>query len=175
MRLTRRRFIVAASVAGVGVAGTGVVDALSAADSGLIVGRFVRARGSRAAVLSIDSGESVSVTLDSGAFVVHGADGIVESLSAFVPGELVAVRGDRTRDEVAAVEFQSVYTEASGVYSSDEAGGWVVTPSGQRVRIPQDVVQRDAPGGIEPGETRASTIWTHPVTAEATAVEIWQS
>jgi hypothetical protein len=170
---TRRRFVLAgaASVVGVGVART-AVDAASASESGFIVGRFLRAEGSRAAVVSTDGGDSVSVTLDSTAFVAHGVDGIVDTLAAFVPGERVAVRGDRTGSDVAAIEFQSVYTTVSGVYARDEAGDWIVTDSGQRVRIPQDVLQRDAPGGIAPGETFKPTIWTDPATGEAIAAEI---
>lgn len=151
------------------VSGMGPV---SAPDSGNIVGHFLRAQGSRTAVVSIGAGESVSVTLDDRAFVVHGADGIVDSLDVFVPGEQVAVRGERAGNEVAAVEFQSVYTIVSGVYARDGGGHWVIPAIGQRVRIPPSVLQRDAPRGIEPGEALTPTTWTHPTTGEATAVQI---
>ncbi|MDX6518694.1 MAG: hypothetical protein QOF50_1540 [Gaiellaceae bacterium] len=167
-RLTRRRFIItgAASAAGIGAAGIGL-DAARAADSSLIVGEFVRADGPRDAVVSTKGG-TVSVTLDSGAFVAHGADGIVDTLAAFVPGEQVVVRGGRANGKVVAVELQSVYSAVSGTYSSDGTGHWLVTASG-RVRVPPTVLHRDAPR-IAAGETRRATIWTHPSTHQATAV-----
>lgn len=179
-RLTRRGFVVAgaasaavaaASAAGDGVARGGVDDA-SAGGNSLIVARFVRAEGPRLGVVSIDSGEPVSVKLDSGAFVAHGADGGVAALTAFVPGEPVVIRGDIVSGEVAAVEFQSVYTSVSGTYQSDAVGHWLVTPSKQRVRVPERVLRRDVPAGIARGEARTAMIWTHPVTGEATAVQI---
>lgn len=170
-RLTRRRFIVAGAATAVGAAGAGLHTA-SAAGSNLVVGRFVRADGPRDGIISLDGGESVSVTLDSGAFVAHGVDGIVDAMTAFVPGEQVVARGDKTRGEIAAIEFQSVYTSVWGTFVTDRAGHWLETSSGQRVRVPEHVLQRDVPRGIARGASSTATIWTHPATGEATAVDV---
>jgi hypothetical protein len=172
-KVTRRRVFVAGTAAAAGVGVSGIpLDSASAADRDLLVGRFVRALGSRAGVVSVDGGEVVSVMLDSGAFVAHGADGIVDTLIPFVPGEQVVVRGGMVKDRVAAVEVQSVYSRVSGAYASQGSEHWLLTATGQRIRVPESVLGRDAPFGISRGDARTATIWTHPVTQEATAVDI---
>jgi hypothetical protein len=172
-RLTRRRFIVAgaASAAGVGAAGAGFAAETASGDD-IVVGRFVRPKGPRAGVVSIERGDTVSVSLDSGAFVAHGADGVVDDLRSFVPGEQVVVRGARAGGAIAAVEFQSVYTSVTGTFASDEAGHWLVTSSGERVHVPENVLQRHAPAGIARGQVHKATIWTDPATGAATAVDV---
>jgi hypothetical protein len=173
-RLTRRMFIRRGGAVASAVAVGLVVDSSSAAggpDSDLTVGRFVRAQGPRAAVISDLGGNSVPVSLDSAAFVVHGADGVVDTIAAFLPGEEVVVRGARSAAGVAALEFQSVYTAVVGTVSPDRDGGVIATSSGQ-VRVPPRVVQRHAPSGLRAGEACEATIWTNPETGEATALDL---
>lgn len=174
-RHTRRAFVVrgvAATVAA-GVA----LDAVSKAGAAggerdLVVGHFMSADGRRSALVKVLGGRPVSVTLDPEAFVAHGTDGIVDSLSKFVPGEEVVIRGATSEIGILAVAFQSVYTSVTGTVTADRAAYVLATPSGQRVHVPQKVVQLHAPSGIRQGETCSATIWTHPATGEATALEL---
>jgi hypothetical protein len=141
----------------------------AAADGSAVAGRFVSARDERSAIVSFDAEGSVLVTLDADAFVTHGFDGVVESLKAFVPGEEVAVRGGRSEAGIAAVEFQSVYTRVTGSIAT-EGNGWSIDSPTGRVRVPQDVAQRDVPAQVRSGATWSATVWVHPVSGEATAV-----
>ncbi len=173
-RVTRRRFVggAVASTIAAGIAlDTGAASGAIGGDGDLVVGRFVGARGPRSGIVSLAGGQNVPVTLDSQAFVAHGADGVVDSLGRFVPGEQVVVRGARTEREIVAVELQSVYTSVTGTITPDGAAYAMRTASG-RVRVPRNVVERDVPAGIRGGETVAATIWTHPVTGAATAVDV---
>lgn len=168
-KLTRKRFIVAGVASAAGAAGAAVGTA-SAAETDLIIGHFVRAQGARVGIVAIEDGKTVSVHLDSGAFVVHGADEIVDTLTAFLPGEHVVARGEIARGRVAATEFQSVYRSVTGAFATDPSGHWLVTSTGQRVRVPENVLRRDAPRGLRSGESRKATIWIHPTTGEAVVV-----
>jgi hypothetical protein len=174
-RLTRRSFVVGgvASAAAVAVGfEPALKTAAATADADLIVGRFGGAHGPRSATVSVAGGRSVPVTLDAAAFVMHGADGVVESVNAFVPDERVVVVGAAAERGFVAAEFQSVYTGVSGTVAVDDGGHVLLAPSGLRVRIPDEVAQRDAPAGLRRGSNYFATIWTDPITGEATAVDL---
>ncbi len=104
--------------------------------------------------------------------MAHGTDGIVDGLTAFVPGEEVVVRGEASGRGIAAVELQSVYTSVAGTVAADGAAYVLVTPSELRVRVPREVVQRDVPSGVRSGMAYSATIWTNPRTGEATALDL---
>jgi hypothetical protein len=174
-RFTRRVFVrragVVASAVTVGLALEPAQGSAALADD-LLVGQFVEAQGSRAAVISDLNGDSVLVTLDPSAYVMHGADGVVDGMDAFVSGEeVVVVRGERSEQGIAVAEFQSVYTSVDGTIVADDGGIVLVTSSG-RVRVPEEVVSRRMPAGIEDGVQCVATIWTNPRTGEATALEV---
>lgn len=173
-RITRLTFVrgAASAVALGATLGTASKTSGATADGGdYIVGKFVSAPSARAGVVSTPGGE-VSVALDPEAFVAHGADGVVDSLRAFIPGEEVVVRGERSELGVAAVEFQSVYYGVTGRLSADGAEYALVEPTGERVHVPQEVVERNLPSGFTTGEPHSATIWTHPQTGEAVALDI---
>ncbi len=174
--VSRRSFVaggVASAVAvGIGLDRTASARA-AAPDDELFVGRFVRPQGRRAAlVASIVDGEVVSITLDSTAFVAHGADGVVDSLTTFVPDEEIVACGPRSQSGIVATDFQSVYTRTTGTIAPDGEDLALVTSSGQRIHVPGAVAQLHVPAGVETGGTYSSTIWTHPRTGQATAVDL---
>jgi hypothetical protein len=139
-------------------------------DGDLIGGRFMRAQGRRAGVVSTGA-RSIRVRLAPAAFVAHGTEGRVTSLAAFVPGERVLIRGAASQRWFLAFEFQSVYTRETGtVVASDGGEAVLVTSSGLRVRIPEKVAQRYVPSGLERGSTYSASVWTNPSTGESTAV-----
>ena len=170
--LTRRSFVVrsVASAVAVGV-GFDAADAL-ASDPDLVVCRFVEVRGPRSATVTIASGRSIAVTLDPAAFVMQGTAGVVGSMATFVPGEEVVVRGEASDGGIRAVELQSLYTRVTGTVADDGDGKILVTASGTRVRIPKEVVQREMPSGLRNGSAYSATVWTHPSTGDATAVDL---
>jgi len=171
-----RRSLVAGGFASV-VATRFAFDSTSSAgaagvDGDILVGWFARADGARSAVVAVPRRGQTAVTLDPDAFVTHGTEGVVDSLERFVPGEEVVVRGVTSGREVAAFEFQSVYTSATGTIVEGEDSLFLVAVSGQRVHVPVEVVQRRAPSGIRTGVTYFATIWTDPRTGEATALDL---
>lgn len=171
-RLTRRALVKGAAASTVGVAATlGTAGQASAGtdDSTTAAGYFVRATGARSGVVSLVGEGPIDVTLDPEAFVVHGADGVVRSLTTFVPGEEVAVRGPRTGGGIVALEFQSVYTAVIGTLAGTGADRSLNTPSG-RVRVPAAVASRDVPADARSGSTWHATVWVHPVTSETSVV-----
>jgi hypothetical protein len=129
----------------------------------------VRANGARSGVVSLVDEGPIDVTLDPEAYVVHGADGIVDSLRTFVPGEEVAVRGPRAGGRIVALEFQSVYTAVTGTLEGTRADRSLDTPSGA-IRVPAAVARRDVPAETLSGSMWDATIWVHPGTREAVAV-----
>lgn len=174
-RLSRRTFVArgvaSAMAAGVALEAVSKAGAAGQTDD-LIVGRFASAHGARQGVVSIAGGRSVPVMLDSGAFVAHGAEGIVDGLTAFVPGEQVMVRGVTSEWGVTAVELQSVYRRVTGTVTVDGAAYVLATPFGQRVRVPKQVAQLHVPAGVRSGATYSASIWSDPATGEATAVDL---
>jgi hypothetical protein len=170
--LTRRSFVIGsvASAVGVGLDEAGA-DAF-ASDPNLVVGRFVEAGGPRSGTMTIASGRSIAVTLDPAAFVMHGTEGVVHSMATFVPGEEVVVRGEASDGGIRAVELQSLYTRVTGTVADDGDGKILVTRSGTRVRIPKEVAQRKMPSGLRNGSAYSATVWTHPSTGKATAVDL---
>lgn len=172
--MTRRSFVATGvgSAVAIGAALDAAAKAAAAGPEGdVVVGRFVRVQGERTAVLSVVEGRTVPVTLDPTAFVVHGTDGLVDNLTAFVPGEQVVVRGSRWQKQIAAVEFQSLYRDENGILEADGADYVLVTSDDRRVRVPQAVV-RDRLASVQLGGTYSSTIWVHPATGEATALTL---
>jgi len=177
-KLTRRALFGTGVVSAVAV-GAALDESSSAAqpasDSTLHAAKFIKASGARSAVVQlVDTAETVKVEIDSTAFLSHGADGVVGDVSSFVSGEEVAVRGMKSATGIVASEFQSVYQSASGAVSSDRSDYVLMTASGQRVQVPQEVV-REGLGqrihsGIRQGATYSATIWTDPGTGSATAV-----
>lgn len=173
-RLTRRRFV----AVGVGSAvAVGALDAVAKAGvagptSDVVVGRFIGPEGARSAVVSLSNGHSVRVTLDSTAFVAHGTDGVIDTLTAFVPGETVVIRGATSPKGIVAVEFQSLYTDEHGTVTADGAGYVLVTSGGRRVRVPQEIARLRLPSGVQSGAKYAATVWTDPRTGEATALTL---
>jgi hypothetical protein len=120
--------------------------------------------------MTIAGGRSIAVTLDPAAFVMQGTEGVVHSMAAFVPGEEVVVRGETSDGRIRAVELQSLYRRVTGRVADD--GKILVTASGTRVRIPKEVAQREMPSGLRNGSAYSATIWTHPSTGDATAVDL---
>jgi hypothetical protein len=173
-RLTRRALVrlgIASTIAGGAAALASESASAARRHNDLIVGRFIHAHAPRLGTVSLPDGESVSVALDSRAYVAQGLRGLVDSLVAFVPGEQVAVRGSRSETGIAVDEFQSVYTLVTGTIEAD-GPGYVLMTSFGRVSVPRDVVRRNAPSGVHSGETYSASIWTHPATGEATALDL---
>ena len=171
-RFTRRRLVktgIAATVAA-GVSLEGARGVAAEPQSDLSVGHFVRNTGPRSGVVKLVRGGVVTVALDRGAFIAHGTDGVVDSLETFVPGEEVAVRGAVVGQDIAATEVQSVYTSVSGTLGEEQAGHVLRTSSGT-VHVPDTVLQAAQPPAGTGSSCRA-TIWTHPGTGEATAVDL---
>lgn len=175
-RLTRRQVVkrgVAASV----IVAIGL-DAQSAAaveaeDNGVLGGVLARVLGRDSAIVTIAGHGPTRVTLAPEAFVSHGVDGVTSDLSAFVPGERVAVRGSFHQGTITAEEFQSVYTEDVGVVVADARGRLTLKTSNGTVAVPPDVAVRSTSGGtgtVRSGANSAATLWTNPATGERTAL-----
>jgi hypothetical protein len=173
-KLTRGRFLRrgAASAAVVGV-GFGAAPSAGAAtpDNEIIIGDFVKARDKRTAVVSDDSGKQFLVQLDSPAFVAHGVDGVVDTVEAFVSGERVMARGTRSSRGMVAIEFQSVYTSATGELVTANGGLSLRTPTGA-VRVPAEIATRDKVAVDASAKRWDATVWTHPATGDMIAVEL---
>lgn len=171
-RINRRRFVTGAVASGVVLTVRAEAAAAgSSPSSALHTGRFVRADGPRSAVVELSDGGSVNVKVDTGAFVAHGADGVVDDLRFFVRSEPIVMRGARSPDGIAAMEFQSVYSSVQGTLASAGADYGLDTPRG-RVRVPKAVVRRDAPAGVALGAACTATIWTNPVSGESVALDL---
>jgi hypothetical protein len=176
LRLTRRRFFgwAASAVAFATALGATSRPSRATGDTEVTVGRFVRGDGGRDATVLTADGRAISVSITPDAYVTHGTDGIVETLGTFVPGEEVVVRGTASTDGVAAVEFQSVYANATGRLVPENSGYVLITSTGARMHVPPDVARR---GGVpEQGSEapRSATIWTDPATGDATVLVLGQ-
>jgi hypothetical protein len=172
-RVSRRGFVktgVAAAVAGGVALEHGSLQASTSRESDLLVGHFVRAVGAQSGVVRLIEGGEVLVRLDSAAFLAHGAEGVVESVVVFVPGEEVVVRGIVHGGEVAATELQSVYTSATGTLSLGSDGRFLPTAHG-RIRISREIFESAHPPA-DVGSECTATIWTNPLTGAATAVDL---
>ncbi len=173
-RLTRRSLVVG-SIASAAAVAVGI-DAASRAGAGtsddnVVVGRFVRAQGARSGVISVDD-RSMQVVLDRQSVVFHGPDGVVGTLVPFLPGEEVVVVGKVSDGTIFADQVQTVYTRVNGNVAATAGGLLLLTPTGMRVRVPPAVVKRDEPSGIHNDAIYSSSIWTNPVTGEATAMDL---
>ena len=178
-KFTRKTFIVrgaaAATVAAVAfdLAPNALATAPPTAQkSGLFAARFGKASGPRDGVVTLLDGSTVPVSLDPEAYVAHGLDGLVDSLATFVPGEEVVVRGGLSGGVVTATELQSMYSGIDGTLALDGAGYVLVTASGQRVSVADDVLRLRLGDTAELGTAYPATIWTDPRTNKAAAVEI---
>lgn len=178
-RFTRQTFIfkgaAAATVAAVALDLAPKALATASAtvpESGLFAARFGSARGPRDGVVTLLDGSTVPVSLDPEAYVAHGLDGLVDSLATFVPGEEVVVRGILSGGVVAATELQSMYSGIDGILALDGAGYVLVTASGQRVSVSDDVLRLRLGDTAELGAAYPATVWTDPRTHKAAALEI---
>lgn len=172
-RLTRRTLVRRGIVGAVAAAAS-----LQAAEGGaaipggnVVVGQFERTLDARAGIVSVKNGGSIKVALDDGAFVSQGANGIVDSIAAFIPGEQVVVIGAESIGEIAATDLQSVYSWETGVALEDRGELLLLSPS-DRIVVPKEVVERDLPSGMRAGARYGATIWTHPSTRQAIAVDL---
>jgi hypothetical protein len=175
-RLSRRRFVhLGISAAAAAAVFDRAPTASAAPPSGehVVAGHFITAEAPHIAVISlVDSPRNMRVTLDTTAFVAHGADGVVDSLDLFVPGEEIVASGDLFADGLLALDFQSIYTATTGIIERNGQGYVLVTASGQHIDVPQRVAHLHVPSGIRIGAAYGATVWTHPKTGEATALEI---
>ncbi len=179
-KLSRRAFV-SGTVASAVAVGTGAASSTAdivPAARDLHVGTFVGSTNPRTAQVRLPgAGADAEVQLDSGAFVAHGADGVVDGFASFVPGERVVIRGALVGGRIVATDCQSLYEGVEGTLVADGSGYTMQTPMGESVQVPQAVVDRAVgqriPGGVRPGAaTYGATIWTHPVTGDAVAVVI---
>lgn len=179
--LTRRDFVkrgaAVSIVVAVGLDAAAVARASTTSDSipdGVIAGNFLGAPDTNTALVAIPSQGQVSVVMAAGGYLSHGIEGKVSDFGAFVPGELVAVRGPIEDGVLQAVEFQSVYTEAVGTVESDGTAWKLATATGP-VSILEDASVRSFSGGFSQlcqGASAAATIWTNPSTGARTATVV---
>jgi hypothetical protein len=179
VRLTRRevvkRGVTASILVAVGLDAKVATAASSAGSSGsdVLPGVLARVLDQQTALVDVAGRGATRVTLAPDAFVSHGVEGKVADLSRFLPGERVAVRGSGSNGALTAVEFQSIYTEESGVVAVDAAGRPSVRTSRGVVPSTPDVTVRSGSNPharAQPGAQASATIWTNPATGEQTAI-----
>lgn len=172
---TRRALLGSGVAAAVTLAAGGSAEGDAAPMDDVKVGVFVAASGDRSAVVRLVGSDATTVVdLDSTAFLAHGTDGIVASVTAFVPGEEVVFRAVTSRRGVVATEFQSMYHAASGRLSASGSGLVLATDAGDRVEVPKAVADRDGrsrlSGGATVGSMYGATVWTDPRNGKTTAL-----
>lgn len=175
-RATRSGFI------GIGIATGSLIanpSAISAPASDLIdeilflPGTFQYAIDARSAVVSAPVKGSFQVNLESNAFIVHGFDGEVATLEAFVENEEVVLRGRNSDDSFQAIEFQSLYESVSGSLSSEDDGPYLRASSSRRIFLSPELARAVADGKKPPQREYHGLAWTNPRTRESKVVSLW--